>query len=611
MFSKIRLRFFRSLLTAVLLCMSVLTESVAAPVPEPQATSASKKKRSASGGTSKSNRGGATSSKAKKGTGAKGTNNAKGSKNAAKGKGSGTQAKGKGNSKGAKGKGTSANKKGSSKPETSADVKKRQEETRREIQRTQEELKRNEAEMKKSLGDLGRINADLEKTRGEVTTLQTAVGKLDNQITTLSGQIADNEKKLEQLRAEYLKAVKKMRTARGHSSTLAFIFSSDNFNQAMRRMRYLRQFSAWKDKQSAEINKKVALLTEQKKKLGIAKQQKDFALKQQKVAEAELAKKGREQDAVVADLKRNGDLLSVHLSKKQQEANALKNRIAALIAEEERKAAAEREAARKREEERREAERLAAVRAAEERAAAEREAAEKAREQELAQANAKSEEKTAQAPKSEPKKEVKPESKKETKKAETKKSESKKESGKNYADARKRKPRGQADAGEPKPSSGAAKGTAPAKTTVEAPLKAVDGGFAAMKGSLPRPVDGLWRVTSRFGRQELPDLPGVVYDNPGINVEVSIGAAVKAIYSGKVSGVYMVPGYQTVIIVNHGNYYTAYGNLKGPSVKVGDSVKAGQKLGSAAENQDDPGHGELHFEVYRNREKLNPLNWIR
>ena len=586
-------RRFLSLSIVLLSIVAFSTESVVFAAPVPQASTRNGKKKKGSGNASS-----ATSKKApaKKSGNGQGTAKKAPAKTGTKKGTSASKTKGKGNAS-------------SAKKETSADVRKRQEETRREIQRTQEELKRNEAEMKKSLGDLGRINADIEKSRGEVASLQGAVGTLDRQINSLTKQITDNEAKLSQMRAEYLKAVKKMRTARGNTSALAFIFSSDSFNQAMRRMRYLRQFSAWKDKQSAEINRKVAQLNDQKKSLAAARMQKDDALRKEQIAKAELEKKGREQDAVVADLKRNGDLLTVHLSKKQQEANVLKSRIASLIAEEERKAAAEREAAQRREAERKAAEKAAAEKAAAEKAAAERAAAE--RERQLAQAEPAKE---TPAPKAETPKKTETPKKETPKKGTPKKQEPAKggdkkgDEGKSYADARRRKPR--SDSGTPAPKAETPKKEVSKPAPASKPVVA-DGGFAGMKGALPRPVDGSWRVTSRFGRQELPDLPGVVYDNPGINVEVPIGATVKSVYAGKISGVYMVPGFQTVVIVNHGNYYTAYGNLKSPAVKVGDAVKAGQKLGSVAENMDDPGHGELHFEVYRNRDKLNPLDWIR
>ncbi len=132
-----------------------------------------------------------------------------------------------------------------------------------------------------------------------------------------------------------------------------------------------------------------------------------------------------------------------------------------------------------------------------------------------------------------------------------------------------------------------------------------------MKGNLPRPVSGSFKVTSRFGRQSLPELPDIVYDNPGIDAEVASGASALAVYGGKVSGVYMIPGYNTVVIVNHGSYYTVYGNISSPAVKVGDQVKAGQGLGSLAPDEDNHSRSSIHFEVWRNREKLNPLEWIR
>ena len=163
---------------------------------------------------------------------------------------------------------------------------------------------------------------------------------------------------------------------------------------------------------------------------------------------------------------------------------------------------------------------------------------------------------------------------------------------KNYADARKRTPRSNNTVNVSSAQSGATS-------------------FEGMKGKLPYPVAGPFRLTSRFGQQTLPDLPDVMYDNPGIDAEVNRGASAIAVYEGKVSGVYMIPGYNTVVIVNHGNYYTVYGNISSPSVKVGDMVSVGQGLGLLAAQEDDDTHGSIHFEVWRNREKLNPQEWLK
>ena len=462
-------------------------------------------------------------------------------------------------------------------PETSAEAKRRQAETQKEIARTKEELRRNEAEVKKGLSELNRLNADITTGRNLVAKATEQVQQLDSRIASLETEISTSEAQLKKMREDYLRSVKKIRGKKNSNSALAFIFSSKNFSQAMRRMRYLKQVSAWRSKKSAEISASVKELTQQKELLVQSRREKDIALSRQIAAQNQLNTQYQRQDAVVGELRRNGQALQSHLAKKQQEANALKSRIAALIAEENRKA----EEARRAEEARK--------------AAEEARLAEEARKAEEAKLLAEQTEKSKPEEKQEKKKD-----KKQTKKAD-------KQKGKqDYAEARKRKPRSS------KPSESEASASPDANKNASAKASASQAGnFAAMRGSLPRPVSGAFRVTSQFGRHSLPDLPDVMYDNPGIDAETSAGASAQAVYSGKVSGVYVIPGFSTVIIINHGNYYTVYGNISSPAVKVGDVVKQGQTLGRLAPDEEDSTHSSIHFEVWKNRDKLNPLDWIR
>lgn len=461
--------------------------------------------------------------------------------------------------------------------ETSAEAKRRQEETQKEIARTKEELRRNEAEVKKGLSELNRLNADITTGRNLVAKATEQVQQLDSRIASLETEISTSEAQLKKMREDYLRSVKKIRGKKNSNSALAFIFSSKNFSQAMRRMRYLKQVSAWRSKKSAEISASVKELTQQKELLVQSRREKDIALSRQIAAQNQLNTQYQRQDAVVGELRRNGQALQSHLAKKQQEANALKSRIAALIAEENRKA----EEARRAEEARK--------------AAEEARLAEEARKAEEAKLLAEQTEKSKPEEKQEKKKD-----KKQTKKAD-------KQKGKqDYAEARKRKPRSS------KPSESEASASPDVNKNASAKASASQAGnFAAMRGSLPRPVSGAFRVTSQFGRHSLPELPDVMYDNPGIDAETAAGASAQAVYSGKVSGVYVIPGFSTVIIINHGNYYTVYGNISSPAVKVGDVVKQGQALGRLAPDEEDPTHSSIHFEVWKNRDKLNPLDWIR
>ena len=441
------------------------------------------------------------------------------------------------------------------KPQTSAEAKKRQAEAQKEIKLTEEQIRQNEADVKKRLAELGKIEESISVSNKKIGELNTKLSNLNGEINSLETGIAKNEKDLEMLRAEYIKAVKKMRVTKKNKSTLAFIFSSKSVNQAMRRMRYLREFSAWRGRQTEEINAKTADLKNQRDALAKAKEEQSTALSLQKKAAAQLASQQKEQENVVAELKKNGAALQAHLKKKQAEASELNNMVSQLIAQEQKKAAEE-EAKRKAEEE-------AMRKAAEE---------EEARKQQMAQNSSASSSSNAKAEKS-------------------------KSSGStDYADARKRKPR-----------------NTETKQPSATPSKTSDtkgSSFSDMKGKLPYPSTGSFLVTSRFGRQSMPDLPDVVYDNPGIDAESDAGAAARAVFNGKVSGVYLLPGYNTVVIVNHGSYYTVYGNISSPSVKTGDNVDAGSILGKLALNDDDTSHSMIHFEVWKNREKLNPQDWL-
>lgn len=472
--------------------------------------------------------------------------------------------------------GKSSGKKGSNKKETSADVRRRQQATQKEIQLTEQQIRENDAKVKKNLTELGKLQTDIDAGKKRVADAAGKVDALETQIEKLQTQIAADEKNLEKMRSEYLKAVKQMRVKKKSHSSLAFIFSSKSFNEAARRMRYLKQFSDWRDEKSGEITARVTSLKKQSEQLSQTKSMHDKALSDQLKAQSALQKQYTAQDAIVVELKKNGKALKSHLAKKQAEANSLNGRIAALIAQEQAKAEAE---------------------------AREREArAQEAREQEAREREARERELIAQNAEQQPKQEASPEKKSKPGKPKKSKEE---EQGVTYAEARRRKPRGN----KPSASENKATSTTPKKaTTVAAPA---GGNFASMKGSLPHPVAGAFKVTSRFGRHSLPDLPDVVYDNPGIDAEVSPGSTAQAVYGGKVSGVYMIPGYNTVVIVNHGGYYTVYGNISSASVKVGDVVKQGQSLGGLAPDEDNPSASMIHFEVWKNREKLDPQGWLR
>ncbi|HFC00659.1 MAG TPA: hypothetical protein ENJ53_07625 [Phaeodactylibacter sp.] len=132
--------------------------------------------------------------------------------------------------------------------------------------------------------------------------------------------------------------------------------------------------------------------------------------------------------------------------------------------------------------------------------------------------------------------------------------------------------------------------------------------FKTNRGRLPMPVkNGI--VTKHFGKRQHPTLPKVQINNNGIDIRTKQNEEVFAIFEGKVVSKQFIPGYQNMLIVQHGDYYTVYSNLSKVSVKKGDHVSTLQKLGTVAMNKKTK-VSEVHFEVWRAKVRLNPEDWV-
>lgn len=138
---------------------------------------------------------------------------------------------------------------------------------------------------------------------------------------------------------------------------------------------------------------------------------------------------------------------------------------------------------------------------------------------------------------------------------------------------------------------------------------ATTSGFRKSRGRLPWPVQSGY-VSRRFGRQKHSMFANIEIDNKGIDIRTEERAPVKAVYGGVVSGIQYVPGHETTVILQHGNFYTVYSNLTEVNLSRGARVKAGQVLGRVSTNPISNAP-ELHFEVWYGTQRLNPSNWLR
>ncbi|MGM9655896.1 MAG: murein hydrolase activator EnvC family protein [Alloprevotella sp.] len=137
--------------------------------------------------------------------------------------------------------------------------------------------------------------------------------------------------------------------------------------------------------------------------------------------------------------------------------------------------------------------------------------------------------------------------------------------------------------------------------------RAVNGSFQANKGRLPMPITGSYFISAHYGQYNVEGLRGVQLDNKGINITGHPGAQARSVFAGEVTAIFSLGGMQNVI-VRHGSYMSVYCNLASCAVKRGQKVSARQLLGRVA--ADASGNCTLHFQLRREREKLNPEPWL-
>ena len=133
--------------------------------------------------------------------------------------------------------------------------------------------------------------------------------------------------------------------------------------------------------------------------------------------------------------------------------------------------------------------------------------------------------------------------------------------------------------------------------------------FKGAKGRLNWPVKkGI--ITSAFGSQPHATLKQVTEEKKGIEITTETNEEVLAIYEGTVAGSAYIPGKNYMVIIKHGDYFSVYSQLESLSVKEGQKVRQGAKLGTVAKDPYSNSY-ELFFQIYYNKKRLNPSKWIK
>lgn len=194
------------------------------------------------------------------------------------------------------------------------ELEKQRQEIKKEIEQTQQLRDKNKKVTKLSLADLALVNRKLDLQGNVIENINRDINLLDNNIYRSQRDINKLTLLLDTLKREYAKSMVYAYKNRSNSDFLNFIFSASSFNDAIKRITYLKSYRAYREMQGENILRTQQLLQGRVQDLNGTKIRKSQTLEVQNKELTVLAQQQEEKNQVVAKLKAQGKELDNHIA---------------------------------------------------------------------------------------------------------------------------------------------------------------------------------------------------------------------------------------------------------------------------------------------------------
>lgn len=237
------------------------------------------------------------------------------------------------------------------------ELKKQKSAIEKEISYTTDLLDKTKSNKNKSLSYLKALNTQIKNKENllqtlniEISLLNKQIKKTEKSILTIESSIVNEQENLLKLKEEYSKMIYAAFKQKGSRNDLMFIISSEDFNQAYKRINYLKQYSSFRKNQAIKIQESQLALESikndlqlQKEKLIEESKDKSSLVGFKKTELTTISNTKDEKQKLVTKLSKSEKLFKKQLKDKQQQAKVLDDKIRKIIEEEIRKARAEAE----------------------------------------------------------------------------------------------------------------------------------------------------------------------------------------------------------------------------------------------------------------------------
>jgi septal ring factor EnvC (AmiA/AmiB activator) len=207
-----------------------------------------------------------------------------------------------------------------------------------------EELKKKQAEIQREIEDLRRTLIDTKKSKKlamvqkKLRLRQQAINNINQQIDMIQNNISQSNNEivrlkdeLDTLKTQYEKSIVYAYKNRSNYDFLNFIFSAASFNDALKRIEYLKSYRNYREEQAENIRNTQVVLQQKIGTLRANREEKEKVVEKQEKEREVLVHEKKEKDEIVNKLREREKEIGKELTSKQKADAKLKNAIKSAI----------------------------------------------------------------------------------------------------------------------------------------------------------------------------------------------------------------------------------------------------------------------------------------
>ncbi len=211
------------------------------------------------------------------------------------------------------------------------ELEKKKEKLNKEIAYTNQLLSQTKKNKSASMNQLVTLNRKITQRKELISTINSEISVVDTEMKQVSTDIENINSNLEKLKKQYAEMAYYAYKNQNTYSTIMFVLSAEDFNQAWKRMKYLRTLSDYRVQQRNLIIKLQDSLSGQKAALLNVKQNKVQLLAQEEKQKQQLDKEKKDQVLMLNNLTQREKKLRTDLKEKQRQEQVLAAKIESII----------------------------------------------------------------------------------------------------------------------------------------------------------------------------------------------------------------------------------------------------------------------------------------